>query len=201
MAAPTAVEVWNLALSYLGATERVTSTTAQENVSARRLHDIWPTARREVMAAGKWDFATVTSNPLVLRAGDPVDDAFLYWYDVPSAVLRFLMVFNPEVPKDRDGAPHEIEKVGVDRVLMTDILNPKIKYIEDVEEVYLWSPQCVISVAYKLAERVAFSLMKDTATENRMRQLYTLSLIDGQSQIHTQAPEPPLPRSLGARFW
>lgn len=186
----TAVDICNLALSYLGDQAKVTSLLGSDtSAQARHCIRFYPMARDALLEMHNWQFATKRVELTEVSAGSETD-SWDYAYQVPSDMLKALSVQATETADDyvqplgtqestfpafpTSGItvpqPFVIEQDSTDtQVLLTDVEDATLRYIAYVDDVNQFSPLFIMALSWHLAAMLAGPLLKgsDGATESK----------------------------------
>ncbi len=146
------VAVCNLALTALGH-EAVSSLDERSKAAGLcRLH--LATARRELLEAHNWAFATAVADLAQLASPPPSHWALAYRRPPDCLKARAL----------QDGAPFE----AAGDMIFTDREKARLTYTRDVHEAALFPPSFVRALSFLLASLLAVPLMQSQRLERSM---------------------------------
>lgn len=150
-----AIDVANLALSYIGATDPITSLSPpDQRVEAELAAKFFPLARSSVMSAKPWAWATY-STPLAQASDNPRPE-WKYCYILPSRTLRVVRVFGFEHGVRQPYAIHGNR-------LFTEIEEAQASLIEDLPDplaLTSFPPDVLLAVAQRLASHLAGGIIR-----------------------------------------
>ncbi len=181
--ADPAVDICNLALSFIGETAAVTSldTTVDTSRQAKLCAQFYPTARDTLLSSHNWGFA-MKRKAAVLSTNPPTQ--YDYAYVVPGEAVRVVAVLpdgstndfsDPWVGWDRtvweseitggSGSytprPFIIERAaGGHRLIMTDTEDAWIRYLVRVVDPDRFSPPFRLALSWHLASMLAGPILK-----------------------------------------
>jgi hypothetical protein len=176
----TAVDICNLALSYIGDQAKVTSLLGSDlSVQARHCVRYYPLALASILEMHHWGFATKRVALTEVTDGSDTD-SWDYAYVLPADLLRAISVLPPGVGDDYTqtiqvntgivslsyaGAVNpqrydiEINSDG-DRVLYTDQEEATLRYTTTVTDPAQFSSLFIMTLAWQLASMLAGALVK-----------------------------------------
>jgi hypothetical protein len=157
----TEVKVCNSALAKLGAS-RITS-LSDNSTAAILCNDLFEVVRDEVLRSHPWRFA-IKRATLSASATAP-EFGYDYQYPLPVKCLRVL-----------ETEYSEQEWVVEGRFLVTNETEIKIRYIEKVTDPSLWDSMFTESLAWRLAQSLAYPLVQSNAAVESMERGFDKSI-------------------------
>lgn len=152
----TETEICNLAISRLG--EQANMIDLREDSSyAAVARDTYPIVRDALLERHAWNFATTRARAQ-LSAEEPID--WKYMYQVPAKCVRVLSVYTEGSGQLIEDEPWVLEMQGEYRVILTNIKDAIIKYVQYTSNVDLFSPGFVDALAWHLAASLAGPIVK-----------------------------------------
>jgi hypothetical protein len=170
--ATSPVEICNSALIKVGAS-RITS-LSDGTKSALICNEQYPKLRREVLRQHPWNFA-IRRKALAASVVEPEFD-FSQAFVIPSDVLRIL---STDLPKHLDWAVEQ--NSSGQRVLLTDSDTCKIRYIKDVSDTTIYSPDFEEALALRIAMDLAYSLAQSTSLTRELQRQFKEMLATARS--------------------
>ena len=160
----TPTDIINVALRRIGA-DRIGDLDTDGSKTGRVARDIYQEARREMLAAHNWNFATKRDSLDSTVAADIATTPVYGWdyaYIVPEDFLRMVSVH----PSDSDASTIEYRlefQEDNDRVILCNSTIIYIRYIFDLEDPNVMSAPFRDALAFKLAREFAGALSKSSA--------------------------------------
>ena len=165
------VDICNEALSRVQA-PRITALD-DDTESAIECDRAYDAARRHVLAAGDWVFATK-----VVALGR-LSDAELGWeyaYEMPTDVMKVLGPYDPHTRRVKNV---RFEARGSH--LLADEDDVSLKYIYDIVDSTKFPPLFVEALAFRLGYAIAMPLTESWATQNNMARGYQTALSEARA--------------------
>ncbi len=164
-------EICNLAVSWLGG-QRITSVDDDDSQEANLCRANYDMARMAVLEERDWTFAMKRKEltPLVSRP----DFGYSYKFQVPQDCLRVTAVYSPS--NSNISQPEIINYVVEGSQILCNIAIIHVKYIEDVTNTTLFSPQFDQALASYLATNIAVGLTESVDMQQRMAVGYIVKL-------------------------
>jgi hypothetical protein len=135
----------------------------ENNTNARKCARFYPESRREVLEMHTWNCATKRK----ALARDAVGPVFGWSYSFTLPVTHVRVVAT-SLDRDEggDGDPWAIE-LGQDgsKVLVCNVPDVKIKYIDDVTNAQLFDPLLEKAIRYSLAAKLAYPVAQNTTLQ------------------------------------
>lgn len=164
-----AVEICNLALSFLGDSATVASINPPEKSTQARMCAIYyPLARTAMLEMHDWSFAT--RRGILSQLPDEDGSGWRGVYQLPADALRVIRVkpYGTENPIVRDGVRYPFFEMNptdarfevLGRKLYTNADNPIAYYITSEVSEGLFTPTFVNAFAYYLATQIAGARVK-----------------------------------------
>lgn len=164
-----AVEICNLALSFLGDSGTVASINPPEATTQARLCAInYPIAKKTMLEVHDWSFAT--RREFLPRLDDEDGSGWRGVYQLPADALRVIRVkpYGTENPIVRDGIQYPFFEMNptdarfevIGRKLYTNADNPIVYYVTSEVSEGLFTPSFVTAFAYCLAQQMAGAKVK-----------------------------------------
>ena len=170
------VELWNLALSHIGA-EAVVLAQTEKSEEASRCALEYPTARRLALRAHKWGFARKVA-PLADMGTPPNGWGYRYRYPGDCVFARAIDTGQRELV---DAIPFEVswdEAAG--RVVLTDQATADLVYTADVTDPNAWDILFFDALGWLLASRLALSITKSRQIRSETFRIYQETLAEAQ---------------------
>ena len=153
---PTALDICNAALSKLGEAP-LTAIDSNGSPASRLCYMHYHPARREVLCATRWTFAT---KKVRLTSAEPApDEAHSVAHSLPHDCLRVLHV----------NAPQWMLR---GRCIFCPVTEIKLVYTADVEDCSLFEPLFVEALATRLACKLCIPLINSTTALQALRDEY-----------------------------
>lgn len=193
------IDICNMALSFLGSTQPLTSFA--DNTTESRLCDrFYEIARKVMLVEYPWSFAKKSYIELV-----PVEDTthpqYAYIYLYPEDALRLLAIVNGT---EGSGIVNSYEVISaVDesnnmiRQIVCDVPEAKVDYIFDQVEVDLFSALFCEALAWKLASLIGIGLSKDAKVAQYAGQM---QMIASENARRMEALQQYKPINQGNRY-
>lgn len=140
-------DICNLALSFLGNTNKINSFTENSNEAAL-CGSVYDIARKTLLTIFPWNFA-VKQAALTVTTETNKDYEFVYEY--PSDAIRVLRIFTGN--EINMGVVNQYQVIG--SRIVTDIADAQVEYIIDAAD---FPPVFEEALAYKIASMVAIPL-------------------------------------------
>lgn len=182
MAAST-LQIWNLALNFLGM--ETLTTAALTNPSAKTCNLFFEVCRDDVYSEFRAAFATV-KEALVL-----VDDTVIGWYHVyqyPTKSARVWNVFNEGTVEYKEEQEFEAVYLSAQnkRVICSNLESAYAEYTYKVADVTMFDSKFVLALSYKLATAIAPALLgSDSQKATEALNLY-LAVISEAKRLNAQ---------------
>lgn len=152
----TETDICNLAVRRLG--EMALLVDVNENSTyAEVAKQSYPIVRDALLERHAWNFATTRVRGQLL-AEKPI--GWQFGYQVPAACLRMLSVYAETRGEVIEQEPWVFEMQGAYRVVLTNIENAVLKFIQYTENSDLYSPGFVDALAWHLAASLAGPIIK-----------------------------------------
>ena len=161
---PSAVEICNLALSYIG--DSSISALSDSNDRARACNIHYEVQRDATLRAHPWNFA-IKREALAQDSGWS-DDEWTYAYELPSDYLRMLSPV--------EEYPGEIEYAIENNLVLCNDDTLTIKYIAQITDTGYFDSIFVDVLAQRLAASLAMALSKQKKLVDMMWQAYNQKL-------------------------
>lgn len=148
----------------------------EDSTYAAVARETYPIVRDALLERHAWNFATTRSRGQ-LSSEKPI--GWEYMYQVPARCARVLSVY-AEVPGQMiEDEPWVLEMQGDYRVILTNIENAIIKYVQYTSNVDLFSPGFVDALAWHLAASLAGPIVKgDTGMTVAVKLLQTANFFE-----------------------
>lgn len=162
------VEVWNLALSHIGAQAEIASETENSNeAAAARLS--YPAARDLTLRAFPWNFAKKVG--ALADMGTPFDSwGFRYRYPTDCMFARYIV---NGAGRNQPPIPFEIAWDEADgRVILSDESGASLAYTAQVTSVGAWEDQFIDALSWLLASRLAYAITRSAKIRTETLQIY-----------------------------
>jgi hypothetical protein len=203
----SAVDICNLALSYLGDTATVSSLSPPDgSAQAQHCARFYPIARTSALEMASWDFSTKRS---ILA---PVNNAWAMWryaYSMPSDAINILGVLPIEAADDYSETfcqpfpyplpegiipsanaiytpqPYTIEmdSNGL-QIILTNVCDAVLRYTYDVSDTTKFSALFTQALAWLLASMLAGPLIKgDAGAAESKRCLGMFQAVESQAEV------------------
>jgi hypothetical protein len=172
---PTPVEIWNTALSHIGARADIQDPNEQSSEAFQcRLH--YQQTVDELLERSDWSFARRRAD--LSRIGD-ADGLLDSRYALPADALSIRAINDTELwPGARVG--WSIEGEGSARVLRTDQNPAAVVYTARVGEA-LFPPSFVTALAWALAAKIAMPITRDAKHMQRAAEQAVVTLSDAKA--------------------
>lgn len=153
------VQICNMALSHLGDTGIISSIDPPDgSIQAGRCSVFYPIARKVILEARDWGFATRRATLALLT--DP-PSGWLYRYALPSGQLRVVKVLPPSVDTGEHSEPFTLEALADGTVtLLTDTEQATCLFIQEVNNSAVFPPTFTSALAWLLASYLAGPVIK-----------------------------------------
>jgi len=169
------LDICNLALQWLGQ-DPITNLLAPTNRPEQLCALNYPLARRAVLEASEWSFATKR-----IESDAPITPnqswGFSYSHPLPSACIRMLTVRDNPYDGQANGLQWQIEN----RLVLTDAPHVYMRYLEDVTDATRFSPAFVQALAARLASEIAIPITENAQLHSTMVSLYTMKLTEASN--------------------
>lgn len=181
--AVSTLQIWNLALNFLGM--ETLTTSALTNPSAKACNLFFETCRDDVYSEYRAAFATV-KEALVL-----VDDTVIGWdyvYQYPTKCARVWNVFNEGSVEYKEEQEFEVVYLSSQnkRVICSNLESAYAEYTYKVADVTMFDAKFVLALSYKLATAIAPALLgADSQKATEALNLY-LSVISEAKRLNAQ---------------
>jgi len=165
----SAIDICNLSLSLLGDTANITSIDPPEgSAQAEYCARFYPLARKTVLSMHAWTFATKRVALSSVTTAHPPPQTWQYTYAVPSAMLKILGVYRAAAVYDeqKTQVAYEVSGDFNTRVIYSNIDDPVMRYVANVDDTTRFPPLLVNAIAYTLASHLAGPIIKGTESIN-----------------------------------
>lgn len=194
-----AVDICNLALSYLGQRGDITAIDGSDTTAnAQTMTTYYPIARRTLLAEHPWSFATKRSGVLADTTSDT--ETWAYRYAVPSDMIEPIALLY-DGARDDDKSEFVIEG----DYIYSNAADVTLRYIYDQTDVTRWSMPFVEAVARKLAAMTAGTIVRGidprvppVLEENARNAAYTAKQRDGRRAMFRPDERPSWIKARGA---
>ena len=174
---PTIIDIWNKALTHIGAA-RVSSLT-EASREARVCRTLYDDIIKEVLRVHPWGFASTVIQLAVLADVDAVN--FAYAYQLPAdcyhPVKLIDNVANTVPVNDENNKIYEIRE----RTLVTDETPVYLKYTKLIVDPGKFDSIFVQAAAYRLASDLALAVPKKMALHDRMLRRYQATVLSAKN--------------------
>lgn len=167
------VDIYNLALTHIGAAASVASPT-EASVEAKYCSRFYPQVIDQVLVEGAWSFATrrIVAAPVDMPAAV---DGWRFAYQHPTDALQILSVLAPGQQDERT-RPFVIEADAAGAmVILTNVEQATLRYIERVQDPSRYPTGFVAAAALLLASHLAGLIRKDPAAASALQQQYLMA--------------------------
>ena len=144
------VSICNLALVAIGSSAFIQSMD-EESVEARYAKLVYDAARRAVLRAHPWNFATVRDS---LASVTAQKSKYSYSYALPTKCIKARYIV-PLIPDEKIPFEVALSNDGSFRILHTDMPDAELAFTYDLENPDLFDPMFVDTFALGLASRLA----------------------------------------------
>ena len=220
-----AVDICNLALSYLGDTATVASIDPPEgSAQAQHCARFYPVALKLLLESHAWNF--VTTRAALAVVVDGYTDQWRFAYALPSDATNVLSVLpQSQYPADYFGTAirnywgwvwpllweldsrcdFQIGMIGAQQVILSNSENAIARYTIATVQPGIFPALFADALAWKLAAMLAGPLMKGesgAAESKRCLQMHTIVLAQAEARDANQrnGSTPLVPGSIKARF-
>lgn len=216
----TQVQICNLALGRTGSGTPISS-MIEPSAEAAALNQCWDILRQQALCEAPWPFATKRMN-LTQLAGVSAPSNWAYVYPYPSdALFVGAMRCLPQNPGSFPQTtplqlqmlwegwpwmpapihiPFAVESVdGIGKVLYSNIYNPELSYIKDVEDPGQFDAYFVSAFAYLLGSEIATPLANIPQMSQTLKQAYKAEVAEAIARSFSEAREQYPPASVFER--
>lgn len=149
------IDICNTALAHLGQDSEVASISPPDgSVEASHCARFYPIARRVLLEASNWSFATVRTSNLAATTSDST--AWAFRYTLPGDCLKVQRVVAPGAIDESKGERFTVEG----SVLYTNVETPTLFYTKDVVDTSKYTEMFVDALGYMLASYLAGPILK-----------------------------------------
>lgn len=186
----SAVEVCNLALSYVGHGLDLDNLNEDTNES-RSAKRCYVPARDELLERKEWKFATRRAT-LALLAGEE-RDGWTYVYALPSDCIAARSIYAGTLtPTEDQKVPFDIEATATGACLLTDEEDAILIYTARIEETSRFTPGFVKALAWHIAVELCLVLPIDDDKAQKIEKKAAQALLQGYAaQANLQKSVPP----------
>ena len=168
------VSICNSALIKLG-NERI-SALSENNARARLCNEQYPKLRNEVLVSAHWNFA-ITRVELAKLSTAP-EFGFTTQFQLPSDCLR---VIDTNLSKSIDVNDDTMDWAVEGRLLLCNSSSIKIRYIKEVTDTSVFSPQFADALSYRIAAELAYGLKLSNTLMEQMEARYDRAIKNARS--------------------
>lgn len=188
------VELYNLALSFLGGEQLSTVQSEYEGSALGRLcMNNFPHVLELAMNAYDWSFAKRRAQ-LAEKPGDMLHPDYTRRYALPADCLK------PVRLEGYEGLNDPTHYIIEGRELLTNAAPAVLHYVSDGNDPVLWTPDFAQALARGLAAVLASAKVNDRNMQAQQMELYTLALTDAKvSDTARQRPDRPQSGWMAAR--
>lgn len=160
----SAVEICNLALSYIGDSSITALSDSNDRARACNIH--YAVQRDAVLRAHPWNFAVKRETLAQDATWD--DDEWTYAYEIPADYLRMLSPI--------EDTPGEVEYAVENNLILCNDSTLTIKYIAQITDTGYFDSMFVDVLSQRLAAVLAMALSKQKRLVEMMWQAYNEKL-------------------------
>lgn len=154
------VEIANNSLAMIGVDPIIA--LSENSSSARNVNLIWDISRRKVLEDFAWGFA-IKRKILSRLATNPLYE-YTYEYQKPNDCIAIIST--------QSDLPIAIEGTSI----LTNDSQLTIRYVSDINNTELFSPNFTNALAIYLASKLAYPLLADTGRANELYNYYRQSI-------------------------
>lgn len=160
----SAVDICNLALSYLGDEAEVIDIDPPDGtIQAAQCGRFYPIARDKLLEMHPWTFATVRVNLALVADPVPNPSEWAFAYSMPAEVLKPRAIYMPDGKQDDRGEDYIVESdADGNGVIRTNVENAILRYTRLVEDPTKFTPGFTLALARLLASMLAGPIIKGT---------------------------------------
>ena len=191
MSAASPVSIANMALAHIGARSSIES-LSEDSPEARQASLWYDHCRLQTLEASDWSFARKRLT-LALHSEAPPEGVWTYRYQYPSDCIFARRIVNPLGPT-ADQVPFDIEinMIGDERTILTNLEEAVLVYTKDVASPSLFSTFFVDAVSHLLASYIAYSLTGTRQTKADELNIFSSILrVAAANNANEQAFPPP----------
>jgi hypothetical protein len=159
----SSVDICNLALSHIAQGTVIKSIDPPDGTfPAEVCAQHYPTARDLLLEMHAWRFATSRAKPAAVESPS---DVWNYAYDLPTGLIRPLVLLAPGEPDSSKGHRFtvELDYVTDDVILLANISEPTLRFIKRVEKTSRFTPGFVHALSWLLAHFIAGPITKKSS--------------------------------------
>jgi hypothetical protein len=189
------VQLANLALSYCGHTQQITSLTDDDSVGARACNLHFAPTRDALLERFSWPFATKYVALQLEQEFEDGDNEAMDWgfsYRVPTNdCLRVRRIVTAEGQQPTEAAPFQVMQDDAGILLLTDEEDPIIEYTARFDNPAFFSPTFAKAFAWALAAEISFALSVSEQVRQRALDMAERTLAQAKvSALSTVQPQP-----------
>lgn len=178
----TDVDIANMALTHIGSRMNIESLTEQSK-EADHINLWFDTARKSTLEAYDWSCAR-KRQALSEHSQAAPEGEWQYRYQYPSDCLRARSIANATIVNQSivrgvpiqlvqpDAIPFEIETIGEEKTILTDMEDAVLIYTFDQTAYEIYPAMLVRAFSYDLASMVAIGLTGKVALKEKMEQTW-----------------------------
>lgn len=161
------IAIWNLGLGHLGM--KAVTSESEDSPSADALNNVWTIALEELFSEGRWPFATA-KEALVSVSDDTLELEWSYLYIRPTHAMTVWNVYNEATISNKEEQQFEVvyQPSLSRRIICTNLETAYAEYTYNVIDTTLYSPKFVMALSYKLASKIAPTLLRDVKVASDM---------------------------------
>lgn len=188
MAALSAVQIGNLALSNVGSKSSIESLD-ERSTEAKRIKQWYDVSRKQALEAFDWSFAR--KREILSLSGDDPPDQWAYRYDYPADAIAVRKLWNP-LGETADAVPYALETSSGRKTILTNMEYAVAVYTCDVTDASLFSMHFAMTLSYLIAFYIAMSLTGKRTIKKDCLDVYNQMIMTAPAQnANENVDEPP----------
>jgi len=201
---PSIVDICNLALSQIGATERIGSLTEGSKAS-KACALTYEHSRDAALSATDWPFCLRRATLALIEAAPSPEWAYRYALPKDCVTCRYIetTIRRSMVPHDQQ-IPFQLESSedGLFVTLMTDLPDAVLAYTTNLQGVGTWPPMFTRLVVKVLASDLAMAMTTDRNIRSDAEKIAYMALLSARAVVFNErTPDPDQdPETIQARL-
>lgn len=200
MSVTSRTNICNLALGHLGCAAEISNVDTERSAEARACRRFYSLVRDVILRDFNWPFARRVVKPELITENPSSKWCFSYRY--PNDAIRLIQIY-PDTERvstyqyyeaqEFYRIPYVIARDGDARAIWTNLDEPELEYICDLEEVIDYPADFQLAFSYLLAGHIAPTVTSGDPFNNGARsfQLYNQAIVKARANAANETEQGP----------